>query len=107
MLLRIRGTMQVCTMVCGNTEVIALGKPLSPSTTATRISSTPLSSLTTLSQNFAPSACSNPEPEHVLLAVRIERQRHVNGLVLDQTFVADFDPQRIKVHQGIDRLERP
>src|SRR6478672_1293197 len=63
-LLRIRWTMQVCTTVCGNTDVIASGKPLSPSTTAMRISLTPraLSSLTTLSQNLAPSVCSIQSP---------------------------------------------
>jgi hypothetical protein len=26
---------------------------------------------------------------------RIERQRYVNGLVLDQALVADFDPQLV------------
>src|SRR6202008_3504203 len=63
-LLRIRCTMQVCTTVCGNTDVIASGKPLSPSTTAMRMSLTPraLSSLTTLSQNLAPSVCSIHSP---------------------------------------------
>ena len=40
-LFRIRCTMQVCTVVCGNTEAIASGKPLSPSTTAMRMSLTP------------------------------------------------------------------
>lgn len=52
--------MQVWTTVSGNTEVIASGKPLSPSTTAIRMSWTRrfLSSLITRSQNFAPSACS-------------------------------------------------
>src|ERR1700722_20291989 len=52
--------MHVCTTACGNTDVIASGKPLSPSTTAMRMSLTPraLSSLTTFSQNLAPSVCS-------------------------------------------------
>jgi hypothetical protein len=42
-------------------QVIASEKPLRPSTTAMRISLTPraLSSLTTLSQNLAPSVCSH------------------------------------------------
>ena len=58
--LRIRCTMQVCTMACGNTAVMASGKPLRPSTTATRMSAMPrfLSSFMTLSQNLAPSVCS-------------------------------------------------
>jgi hypothetical protein len=33
--------MQVCTVVCGNTDVIASGNPLSPSTMAMRMSLTP------------------------------------------------------------------
>ena len=108
-LLRIRCTMQVCTTVCGNTEVIASGKPFSPSTTAIRMSLTPRasSSLTTLSQNLAPSVCSIQSPSTLLLAVRIERQRHVDGLVLDQALVADFDPQSVEKHHRIDRIERP
>ena len=54
--LRIRCTMQVWTWACGNTAVIASGKPFRPSTTAMSTSSTPrfLSSVMTLSQNFAP-----------------------------------------------------
>src|SRR5664279_4286670 len=39
--LRIRCTMQVCTIVCGNTALIASGKPFRPSTTAMSTSSTP------------------------------------------------------------------
>ena len=58
--LRIKCTMHVCTHACGNTAVIASGKPFSPSTTEIRMSSTPRlrSSFMTLSQNFAPSFCS-------------------------------------------------
>src|SRR5215472_2091904 len=46
------------------TAVIASGKPLRPSTTAIRTSSTPrfFSSFMTLSQNFAPSVCSIQMP---------------------------------------------
>src|SRR3954469_9219090 len=108
-LLRIKCTMQVCTVACGNTEVIASGKPLSPSTTAIRISLRPrvLSSFITLSQNLAPSLCSIQSPSTSLSPIRIERQRHVNGLVLDQTLVADFDPQRVEEDHWIDRIERP
>jgi hypothetical protein len=56
-LLRIRCTMQVCTIVAGNTASIASGNPLSPSTQAIRMSLTPrcLSSERTCIQNFAPS----------------------------------------------------
>jgi hypothetical protein len=65
---RIRWTMQVCTMALGNTAVMASGKPLSPSTTANRTSSTPrvLSSFMTRSQNLAPSLCSIHRPRTCL-----------------------------------------
>jgi hypothetical protein len=39
--------------VCGSPVVIVPAKPLSPSTTAIRMSLTPLVSLTTFSQNFS------------------------------------------------------
>ncbi len=62
--LRIRCTMQVCTAVRGNTVPMASGKPVSPSTTAIRISCRPRawSSFITLSQNLAPSVCSIHSP---------------------------------------------
>src|SRR3954471_302346 len=40
-LCRSRWTMQVCTVASGKTAVIASGKPFRPSTTASRMSSTP------------------------------------------------------------------
>jgi hypothetical protein len=47
-------------MACGNTALIASGKPFRPSTTAIRMSATPrfFSSFMTRSQNLAPSVCS-------------------------------------------------
>src|SRR4051812_44552642 len=50
---RSRWTMQVCTVACGKTAVIASGKPFRPSTTATSTSSTPrfFSSFMMRSQN--------------------------------------------------------
>ena len=64
MLLRSKWTMHVWTMASGNTAVIASGKPLRPSTTASMISSVPrfLSSFITRSQNLAPSFCSIHRP---------------------------------------------
>ncbi|KDM65064.1 hypothetical protein ACIDI_284c00020 [Acidiphilium sp. JA12-A1] len=57
---RSRWTMQVCTIVSGKTAVIASGPPFRPSTTASRMSSTPrfFNSFITRSQNLAPSFCS-------------------------------------------------
>src|ERR1700730_16853916 len=62
--LRMRCTMQVCTIVCGKTALIASGKPFRPSTTAMRMSPTPrfFSSFMTRSQNLAPSEVSIHRP---------------------------------------------
>ncbi|MGY4311252.1 hypothetical protein ACVWW1_000555 [Bradyrhizobium sp. JR3.5] len=49
----------------------------------------------------------DPEPEHILLAVRIELQGHIDGLVLHQALIADFDAQRVKESYRIDRFQRP
>jgi hypothetical protein len=59
-----RCTIQVWTTARGNTEVMASGKPLSPSTTAIKMSWVPRlrSSVITRSQNFAPSVCSIQSP---------------------------------------------
>ena len=73
-------TMQVCTSVCGNTVVMASGKPFRPSTTATRMSLAPRAarSFITRSQNLAPSFCS----------IHIPSDRH-----------GRFDPQLIAKYQ--------
>ena len=64
MVWRSRWTLQVWTTASGNTARIASGKPFRPSTTASRISSTPRfrSSFITRSQNLAPSFCSSQSP---------------------------------------------
>ena len=67
--LRMRWTMQVCTIVGGNTAVIASGNPFRPSMTAIRMSSTPrfLSSFITRNQNLAPSEVSIQRPRMSLV----------------------------------------
>ena len=67
--LRMRWTMQVCTIVGGNTAAIASGNPFRPSTTAIRMSSTPrfLSSFITRNQNLAPSEVSIQRPRMSLV----------------------------------------
>src|SRR6266576_1097788 len=94
----IRWTMQVCTTVWGNTEVIASGKPLSPSTTAIRISWTPRlrSSVITRSQNLAPSVCSIHSPRISLWPEQRRPDRQVQRPVADQTLIADFYAHRIE-----------
>src|SRR3954468_19475490 len=99
--------MQVSTCACGNTAVIASGKPFRPSTTAISTSSTPrfFSSVITRSQNLAPSVCSIHKPEDLLGAVRPHAQRDMHRLVAHRAFVAHFDPQGIEEDQRGQRLK--
>ena len=101
--------MQVCTTVCGNTALMASGKPFSPSTTAMRMSWAPrvFSSLTTRSQNLAPSVLLDPDAENLLGAVRQDAERDINRLVAHEAFVADLDPDGIEEHQRVAQVERP
>jgi hypothetical protein len=102
--------MQVWTWVCGNTAVIASGKPFNPSTTAMSMSSTPrfLSSVITRSQNVAPSMARrpsirssektlsadsgggllDPEAEDLLAAVGTDAESDVDRLVADGALIA-------------------
>src|SRR5207253_5874667 len=98
--------MQVCTVACGKTAVIASGKPFSPSTTAISTSSTPrfLSSFMTRSQNLAPSFCSIQRPRNLLHPVRPNAERDVHRLVPDETFVPDLHPQGVEEDQRINRF---
>ena len=90
--LRMRWTMQVCTIVGGNTAAIALGNPFRPSTTAITMSSTPrfLSSVMTRNQKLAPSELSIHQD--VLGFFRRDAQRDIDRLVANEPLVADFDP---------------
>ena len=56
--------MQVCTIASGQKALIAAGRPVRPSQTTIRTSSTPraLSSFITRSQNLAPSVVSTQMP---------------------------------------------
>src|ERR1700759_3836350 len=106
--LRIRWTMQVWTVVNGKTVPIASGNPLSPSTTAIRMSAMPrvLSSFITLSQLGALGLL-DPQPEHLFFALYVEGERDIDGFVAHQTFVANLDPQRVEENHRVDRVERP
>ena len=101
--------MQVCTVVSGKTAPIASGKPFRPSTTAIRMSldAAGLQLVHHLQPELGPLGLLDPKPEHVFLAVDIERQRDVDRLVADQALVADFHPQRVEEDDRINRIERP
>jgi len=65
-----------------------------------------LSSVSTASQNFAPSTLLEPEAEHVAFAVEVDADRHVAGLVADGAAVADLHDQRVEEQDRVDVLER-
>ncbi len=65
-------TIQVCTSAFGYTDSITSGNPFSPSTQAMKMSFTPrfCNSVSTCSQNFAPSFCAAQSPRTSLLPCR-------------------------------------
>src|SRR5262249_43975376 len=46
-------------------------------------------------------------PQHLLLAIAIEREGNINRLIAHQPVVADLDPQRVEKDYRIKRVERP
>src|SRR6202008_97713 len=88
---------------------MASGNPLSPSTHAIRMSFTPrfCNSVSTCSQNFAPSVCATHKPQHFLLPVQVYSQHHVDSFVLDVAFIAHLHHQRVQIHDGIQFLQWP
>src|SRR6185437_13046929 len=101
--------MQSCTSVRGYTASIASGNPFSPSTQAMKISFTPrfCNSVSTCSQNFAPSVCATHSPQDFLLPLQVHTQHYVNRLVLDMTLIAHLHHQCVQVHDGIQLFQRP
>ena len=78
--------MHCCTTVSSHTVVIASGNALSPSQTAMQTSCTPrfFSSVSTCSQNFAPSPPSPAHrPEDVAFPADGDPNDHVDGFVAD------------------------
>lgn len=47
----------------------------------------------------------DPQPQHLLAPVRANAQCQVNGLVPDRAFIANLQPQRIKIDDRIHRLQ--
>src|SRR5215213_3689602 len=96
--------MQVCTQACGKTASIVFGKPLRPPTQQTSTSWTPRcpSSLRTASQNFAPSAWWNQRPTTSPLALEVDADRGVAGLVPYLAAVSDLHDQRVEEQERRD-----
>ncbi len=91
----------------GIAALIALGKPLRPSTTAISISATPrfLSSFMTRSQNLAPSVARS-NAEDVLRSVGQDAERDVHRLVAHDALVADFDSDRVEEYARVIGVQR-
>ncbi len=91
----------------GNTEVIASGKPLSPSTTAIRMSWVPRLriSVITRSQNFAPSVCSIQRPRISSWPQQRTPIARYTAPVVDHALVADLHLDRVEEHDGVGRVQ--
>src|SRR5713226_372930 len=100
--------MHNCTSARGYTASMASGNPFSPSTQAMRMSCTPrfFSSVSTCSQNSAPSLCATHNPS-TSFTFQVHAQHHVDGLVLNVPFVPHFHHQRVEVHDRIEFFQRP
>ena len=85
------------------------GRPVRPSQTTIRTSSTPraLSSLSTRSQNLAPSVVSTQMPRTSLRPSTSTPDGQVGGLVAHRAVVADLADDRVEEDHRIDPVQRP
>ena len=100
--------MQVWTVASGKTARIASGKPFRPSTTASRISSTPRfrSSFMTRSQNLAPSFCSSQRPRISLAPSARTPSAMWTALLRTRPSSRTLTLKRVEEDQRIDGLQR-
>src|SRR6266487_7081669 len=100
--------MHVWTVVFGKIASIASGRPVSPSTQASRRSWTPrcLSSLRTCIQDFAPSASWNHMPSTSRSPSTVTAEREVAGAPLHRPSLTDLQHQRIQEDDRVDVVER-
>src|SRR5439155_19586352 len=98
--------MHSCTSVCGYSASMASGNPFSPSTQAMKISFTPrfFSSVSTCSQNLAPSCCATHSPRTSFLPLAIHSQHHIDRLVLHVPAVANLYHHGVQLDDGIHLL---
>src|SRR5437867_7822893 len=101
--------MHSCTSVCGYSASMASGNPFSPSTQAMKISFTPrfFSSVSTCSQNLAPSCCATHSPSTSFCPSRSNPQHHIDRLVLHVSVVPHLDHHGVQIHDRIHLLQRP
>src|SRR5437764_10923292 len=105
---RSRWTMQVCTVACGKTAVIASGKTFQAVDDGDQqvFDAAVFQLVHDPQPEFGTLVLLEPKPQNFLGAVGAHAERDVDGLVAHQALVADLDPQRVKENQGIDRLQR-
>ncbi len=48
----------------------------------------------------------DPQPQHLLGAVRADAKGNIDGFIPNGALVADLDPERVEEHQRVQRLER-
>ena len=79
-----------------------LGKALEPIDHRDQdiIDATRLQAVDDLEPEFGAFGLLNPQAQNLLLAVRIERQRDIDGLVPDHAFIANLDPQGVEKRPG-------
>ena len=101
--------MRVCTTVSGKVALIASGKPLRPSTTATRyILDTPVLELIHDAQpELGALGLLDPQPEDLARAVGQHRQRDIDGFIPNKTLVPDLDPDGVEEDDRVAGIQRP
>ncbi len=107
-LLRIRCTMQVCTVVCGNTASIASGNPFRPSTQQIRMSETPR--WRQFGEDLHPELRAlrflKPHAQHVARSVQADAHRQVTRASLHASALADLQHQRVQEDDWVDVIQR-
>src|SRR5690606_37454290 len=99
-------TIHSCILVGGSSAAVASGNPLSPSTQAIRMSSRPrfFSSVSTDSQNFAPSVSASQRPRSSFWpSMLIARTRYS---VDDAFILSNFQNNAVQIDDRIDRIQR-
>ena len=100
--------MQVCTVACGKTAVIASGKALQAVDDGDQhvLDAAVLQLVHDAQPELGALVLLEPQAQDLLGAVGAHAERDVDRLVADQPFVADLDPQGIEENQRVDRFQR-
>src|SRR3954468_18010195 len=106
---RSRWTMQVCTVACGKTAVIASGKPLQAVDDGNQhvLDAAVFQLVHDAQPELGALVLFEPQPQDFLAAVGAHAERDMDSLVAYQSFVADLDSQRVEKDQRVDRFQRP